>query len=966
MGKAFRNIINCLFLYCGFVLFAQSTTAQIRNFEVVTPAQRAAIVYDKAGTALDSICANLLADDIEKVTGHRPRVSTKIEALSGNIIVIGNINSGLVKEIFPDPIFRRILQGTWERYGIKVLEHRSGKIDKALVIAGSDARGTAYGVFSISERIGVSPWTWWADAVPERKNEVVLEQKFYVSEAPAVKYRGIFLNDEDWGLQPWAAHTFEPETGDIGPKTYAKIFELLLRLKANTIWPAMHPSTRSFFHYKGNPEVARLYDIVVGSSHAEPMLRNNVDEWNEDSMGEFNYFTNRERVYRYWEERVKDSRNMDAIYTIGMRGIHDSGMEGAKNVQEAVEVLQKVIHDQRALLKQHREEPLGEIPQVFTLYKEVLDLYHHGLKIPDDVTLMWTDDNYGYIRQLSNSEEREREGGGGVYYHASYWGRPHDYLWLSSTNPALIREEMMKAYDTGSRRIWILNVGDIKPAEYNLQLFMDIANNPEDFRQPKALQTNMQEFYSSIFGEPFGVKLARIKQQYYELAFDRKPEFMGWSQTEPTTPISTTDFKIGSWGDENQQRLNAYENLMKEVQALQSQIPADLQDSFFELICYPVAGAALMNQKFLYRDRALFYSEKGALAASDYARRSHEAYEEIKNLTHHYNFEVANGKWNGVISMHPRNLPVYQDPPIELHQKEELESDAGVMIENDLVGAENEGMVLPVFYEGDTTMHFIDVFLRKEKNINWNIDNPASWLKLDKEQGKLDDRNLLDRIELAIDWRKWTEAGSPGEAQLILNLDSVKKQVKLKMETTGPLVPRDAFIMKNGAVAMYAEDYSHLKNRNSYSWRKVSGLGHTGNVMESLPLTAPSISENIQERAPYLQYDLYLQETVQNASLLINALPTHPVSDQHRVRIGVQWDDDPVSVVDFKTSGRSAKWKQNVLKNLAEVALPVDSKEKGKHRLRLFMVDPGVLLDNINLVVDGCVCSYTVPSETRK
>lgn len=962
MVKFFGNIIfSCFLLGVGYHMQAQSITAENTRFEIVTPAKKATIVYDKAGVALDSISANLLADDIEKVSGYRPRVSSNLRGVSGNVIFIGNANSELQEEIFHDSIFRRTLQGTWERYGLKVLQHPLPKIDKAFIIAGSDARGTAYGVFSISKRIGVSPWAWWADAIPKKQDELVLKQKFYISKAPAVKYRGIFLNDEDWGLQPWAAHTFEPETGDIGPKTYAKIFELLLRLKANTIWPAMHPSTRAFFHYKGNPQMARLYDIVVGSSHAEPMLRNNVDEWDEATMGDFNYFTNRQRVYKYWEERVKESRNMNAIYTIGMRGVHDSGMEGAKNIEEAVEILQKVIRDQRDLLKKYKQKPLSQVPQVFTLYKEVLDLYHHGLKIPDDVTLMWTDDNYGYIRQLSNAEERNRQGGGGVYYHASYWGRPHDYLWLSSTNPALIWEEMMKAYDTRSRRIWILNVGDIKPAEYNLQLFMDMAYDVENFRQPEYLNIHLQRFYSSIFGNSIGMKLAEIKQQYYSLAFDRKPEFMGWSQTEPTTPISTTDFKIEAWGDENQERLDAYGKLLKKTEDIKAQIPAGLQDSFFELIYYPVAGAALMNQKFLYRDRALFYSKKGALVAREYVQRSHEAYKEIEKLTHQYNFEVAKGKWNGIMSMNPRNLPVYQDPEIEL-KKGRVESVADVLTEDYTLDSGNERMVLPVFYESDTATHFFDVFLRKEENIKWEVERAPSWVKLNQDHGDLNKVDLLDRILVSINWQKWRAAGRPEKAKLEFKLNSAEKQINLEIEAADPSIPKGTFIKKNGTVTMHAEEYSDRKNGDSYSWKKVSGLGHTGNVMVAWPLSAPSISENILEKAPYLEYDLYLRESDKKTSLVINALPTHPVSDQHKVRIGVQWDNDPISIVNFQTFGRSKKWKQNVLKNLAEISLPVEIKDRGKHRLRIYMIDPGVLLDNITLKVEGYASPYTIPS----
>ena len=299
---------------------------------------------------------------------------------------------------------------------------------------------------------------------------------------PSVKYRGIFINDEDWGLRPWASKTFEPETKNIGPKTYAKVFELLLRLNANLLWPAMHPGTTPFYNVPGNAEMAAAYAIVVGSSHAEPMLRNNVGEWDEKSMGHFNYITNKEKVYNYWEERVKQSKGNDAVYTLGMRGVHDSGMEGIKGPKEAVPLLERIFNDQRGLIKKHINENVAAVPQVFTAYKEVLDIYDQGLKLPDDVTIVWPDDNYGYIQRFNNEAEKKRPGGSGVYYHASYWGRPHDYLWLGTTHPSLIRQEMMKAYETGADRLWVLNVGDIKPLEYSMQVFFDMAYDARPFK----------------------------------------------------------------------------------------------------------------------------------------------------------------------------------------------------------------------------------------------------------------------------------------------------------------------------------------------------------------------------------------------------------------------------------------------------------------------------------------------------
>jgi hypothetical protein len=510
--------------------------AQKNLFPVVTKDGKVTIVFDNHGPKLDSIAAHLLANDIEMVTGYKPDVITDVSKAKGNIIVIGNIQSKLVQKFIKQPssVYKN-LSNKWECFALKTIDKPFGNISKAFVIAGSDARGTAYGVFTLSEKIGVSPWYWWADAPVKKKNEIVIAEDEYISSPPSVKYRGIFINDEDWGLQPWAAKTFEPETGDIGPKTYAKVFELLLRLKANMIWPAMHPSTRAFFHYTGNVKMAEDYQIVVGSSHAEPMLRNNVSEWNEKTMGPFNYITNKEQVYKYWEDRVKESKNINAIYSIGMRGVHDSQMEGIKDSKEAVPLLEQIFKDQRELLAKHVNKDVTAIPQVFTTYKEVLDIYDNGLEVPDDVTLVWPDDNYGYIQRLNTEDESKRTGGAGVYYHASYWGRPHDYLWLPSTHPSLIREEMMKAYQTGANRLWVLNVGDIKPSEFNMQFFLDMAYNIQPFKKSAYSKQYMLNWSAQLFGKEKSTSITKILWDFFPVAFERLHEFMVWSQTEPTT-----------------------------------------------------------------------------------------------------------------------------------------------------------------------------------------------------------------------------------------------------------------------------------------------------------------------------------------------------------------------------------------------------------------------------------------------
>lgn len=661
----FLAFVTLVLQGCSSTNTRNNTTSNTSTFELVINDQKASIIYDKNGPALDSISAHLLAQDIEHVSGFLPQVTTDLNSVSGNAIVIGNQNSALLQNLLPSDVYR---DTDWETYIIQLRENPTPKLQKALLIAGADPRGTAYGVFSISEKIGISPWYWWADATPEKQDKLILDVETFQSKSPAVQYRGIFINDEDWGLQPWAAKTLEPETGDIGPKTYAKVFELLLRLKANAIWPAMHPSTKAFFHYPGNLKMAEDFQIVLGSSHAEPMLRNNVDEWDHEDMGDFNYVTNKEQVLNYWEDRVVEAQQANGIYTVGMRGVHDSGMAGAKNTADAANILNKVIRDQRELLQKHIGKP-EEIPQVFTIYKEVLDVYEYGLELPDDITLMWTDDNYGYIRRFSNAEERKRSGGSGVYYHASYWGRPHDYLWLSTTHPALIREEMLKAYDTGADRIWILNVGDIKPAEYNMQFFMDLAFEPERFRKPDAYQNHMQQFYGSIFGAEQGTQISKLRASYYDLAWLRKPEFMGWSQTEPTRPTHLTEFSINA---ENPARLNAYDLLETETAQLANQIPASQKDAFFQLVEYPILGAAAMNKKYLYRDLANA-SGKNDQTQKQYADSIAFYHDKIENLTKQYNTTIASGKWNHIMHPAPRNLPVYSLPETILNDEQLVE-----------------------------------------------------------------------------------------------------------------------------------------------------------------------------------------------------------------------------------------------------------------------------------------------------
>jgi hypothetical protein len=552
------------------------------------------------------------------------------------------------------------LQGKWEAFQMDVQNNK-------LLISGSDARGKAYGILEISRMIGVSPWVWWADATPEKRDMFLLSEIKKGSQSPSVQYRGIFLNDEDWALMPWSTRTFEPATrnGAIGPKTYSMIFELLLRLRANTIWPAMHECTVPFFFVEGNREAAEKCGIVLSTSHAEPMMRTNTGEWNTKEFGAFNFLTNKDRVLSYWEERAKELTKTENIYTTGMRGIHDGRMQGVKTLDDETNVLYRVIEEQRnMLLRNNPDKKITDIPQIFVPYKEVLKAYDNGLKLPEDVTLVWCDDNHGHIMRLSNPEEQKRSGGSGVYYHISYWGKPHDYLWLASTQPGLIYTEMKRAWDNNARRLWILNVGDIKPGEYLTEFFLDMAWNIDAFSGDK-IYAHQHNWIKRIFGDAATGDIDKIMRQYYHLAGQRKPEHLGWNRVENVSraKVEDTEFSPFCFGDEMERRIQAYNEIAGlSARIYEKQIPAQLKPAYFQLIHYPVAASAAMNRKVLYAQKSRHYAGQDVELAGYYARLATGAYNEIAALDYTYNKDMLNGKWERMMDMKPRDLPVFQAP----------------------------------------------------------------------------------------------------------------------------------------------------------------------------------------------------------------------------------------------------------------------------------------------------------------
>ena len=639
-------------------------------FPLVTAGQAAAIYIDPEDADTLGAAVDAFASDVERVSGVRPRVLTSLEApLPAELVVVGI--AGHSKEIgrlrgagtLNAGLMDQSVEGKWESALTTVVSRPMPGVRHALVVAGSDRRGAAFALSALSRQMGVSPWSWWADVPVAHHDAVYVSARDEIQSEPSVQYRGIFLNDEDWGLRPWAAKKMDTALGNIGPNTYARIFELLLRLHANTLWPAMHPGTVAFNAVAENARLADRWGIVMGSSHSEALLRNNVGEWNEHTDGPWNYQTNRAAIDAYWDKRVAENGRFENVYTMGMRGVHDSGLEATGSDEVKARLVEQVMADQRVMLAKHVNADVTKIPQVIWLYKESLALYRAGMKVPDDVTLGWTDDNYGFIRQMPTVAEQRRSGGSGMYYHVSYWGFPHDYLWLCTTPPALIREEMTKAYDHNVRRYWVLNVGDLKPAEADIDYFLQLGWN-----EPAMAQIDERTFLERWEGEQFPASLAQeiaaVMERYYQLNFVRRAEFMGFNGYNDA--IQRTQFNPLAWPardyGQNGERMKAWTSLVRDESAIAAKLPPAYRSAYFELTGYPVEAAAAQNAKFLFADRSFLDASlhDEAARATD-AAQAQAAYDRIQTLTAEYN-HLEGGKWDGMMSAAPRERHVFNMP----------------------------------------------------------------------------------------------------------------------------------------------------------------------------------------------------------------------------------------------------------------------------------------------------------------
>jgi hypothetical protein len=941
--------------------------AQAAEFALFDGKSVAGVTYDPGAGMPIAKAADLLAHDLNALSGRKPSVGTSLP--NGTAVLIGRADSPSIAAVLKaNGVDTAPIAGKWETYGRAVVPAPGHPGRKLLVIFGSDTRGAIWGVVDLTREMGVSPWEWWADVKIRKVPRIAVDDALRYSKEPSVKFRGIFLNDEEFGLFPWASKTYDKKLGNIGPKTYARIYELMWRLKANTFWPAMHEVTEAFNKVPGNPEMAADYAILHGTSHVEMMLRSNPHEWDSKTMGPYNFVTNRERMLRYWDEAVEKYGKFENVYTVGLRGADDYPMAGADTPQGMAKILEEVFAEQRKILEKRLGKPADKIPQVFTPYKEVLPAYDAGLKVPDDVTLAWPDDNFGYIRRLSNAEERARAGGAGVYYHISYWGGPMAYLWLASTHPALLWEEMSKAYRFEARRFWILNVGDIKPGEYLTQLFMDIGFDAEAFPDTASVRAHLKRWAGENFGPANAQAIADTMWRHYDLAFIRNPEFMAWSTAFPETAAHQTEFDMIDFGDENARRTEAYRENMARTKALSAKIPADRKPAFYQLVQYPVEAAGNMNIRQLSLDKTITYGLQRRQSANSYAAAAKKAQDNIDAGAHIYNDTMLHGKWRGMMGTHPQGLPAYDHP----HTPSWVNNgDKGCGWQTESGGYFAGGgwtQRLPQFQRVLPRQRYLDFFVTGSVAAKWTLKPTAPWITVSKSAGALGPKKLEERVWIGVDWSKAPDGASGG---IEVSCGTVNGHRPITVRTApAPTAKNVSFIEDNLVVSMYA---SHA-DAKSAGWEVLDGLGHTGASLRSdiAMASVDPADPAALAKAPTATwrfgtavkrgYDLVHGE---KASLRVVALPILPLTSKNGMRAAVSIDGGPPVVLDFYAPEFTDRWRQHVLSNTAVETIHGLSLKPGAHTLTVTALDPGLILDRFEIDFDGAPRAYGPAPETR-
>jgi hypothetical protein len=890
--------------------------------------------------------------DVERVSGVRPEVVQKMPKDNSAVVLVGTLG----KSAWIDELVRAgkinvdAIQGKWEAWITEVVERPFPGIDRALVIVGSDKRGTIYGTYDMSEQIGVSPWYWWADVPPAKHQNIFVRAGRVVHGSPAVKYRGIFLNDEAPALTGWAKEKF----GGLNSKFYAKVFELLLRLRANYMWPAMWNNAFNEDDPE-NPRLADEYGVIMGTSHHEPMLRSQK-EWQHNGKGEWNYETNGETLAKFWSDGIRRNRNFESMVTIGMRGDGDVAMSETSNIA----LLERIVRDQRTILARELGKPADQVPQIWALYKEVQGYYEDGMKVPDDVTLLWCDDNYGNLRRLPTAEERKRPGGAGVYYHIDYVGWPRSYKWLNVTPISKIWEQMRLAREYGADRLWVVNVGDLKPMEFPLEFFIRFAWAPEQWPYER-LGEYARLWAAREFGPEHADEIAELVAGYTKLNGSIKPEW-----------LSPEVFSVADY-DEAQRVISAWSTLEQRAKQLSAKIPAAAKDVFFQLVEWPIRASSIANEMYATAGYNHLYAFQSRTATNTTAERVRELFRADAALTHQFNEELGNGRWRHFADQTHLGFYIWQQPPRNTMPpvseiQPSKEGEIGVAIEGALPAWPEEipGQKRPTLPPLDSLTRpsrWIEIFNRGLGPVSFSVETSVPWLRVSNPEGKIDGPSA-HRLLVDVDW---TGAPTGKTEPWIVLKDTVGTHVMVRVPVVKyaeSLVPESgSFIESEGFVAIEAVHYSRAVAEPGIEWRTLPGFGRTEGGVTPFPGLVES--RKLSGNSPHLEYQVYTVSSGE-ASIELTLSPTLAFTPGRGLRLAVSVDDAAPQVVDLKLpvgDGREA-WGTTVQEAVRKVTTKHQIGQPGSHVIKIWMIDPAIVLQRVLLDFGSVRPSYFGPPES--
>ncbi|MBX7554307.1 glycosyl hydrolase 115 family protein [Streptomyces sp. NPDC004232] len=970
-----------------------------------------------------------LRSDLESVTGVRPALTVLAPGAAlpraRECVVIGTIGrSPLVDRLVgAGKLDVTGVRGAWETTVETIVEAPFPGVDRAFVIAGSDQRGTIYGVYDVSRGIGVSPWSWWDDIVPQRRTGLHVLPGRHTQGTPAVKYRGFFINDENPALGGWAPAYFGPGKapgypGGFNAAFYAKVFELMLRLKANYLWPAVWG--RAFaLDDPANHATAKAYGIVMGTSHEAPMMRG-IEEWNRFAVpaqrdangtvtvpgsdpyggtGEWSFRHNADALKKYWTagiQRMVDE-DFEGVVTLGMRGNGDTGLADG----DGIDLMQQIIATQRQILADVTSRDVTTIPQVWTLYKEVERYWKRGLRVPDDVTVVFTDDNWANTRMLPDPAEPVRSGNYGLYYHFDYVGSGRDYKWVDTASLPNVWDQLNQSHTYGNHGVWVANVGDLKGNELPTQFFLDYAWNPDRWG-PDRLDEWLFVYSRQNFGAAQAAAVADILARYGQLQSRRKPELLNRSITlDPGKDLATDpsavvyDDQASAFSVINHRELERVTaewcDLANSAQTVADALPPAAQDGYFELVGYEVLATANVYALRQAEFANILHAGQGRADTNRLAEQAEHCLATDFALADRFNSKVAGGKWKGFQTqphidygdvarygpnapwqepeLNNRAIPDVIFPPVRRLTAADRPA-LGLALEGSAASwpGSGEAAVLPSIspYQTAEAAPFFEIFNRGGRPFTYRVTTGAPWLSAARPRGLVTDQV---RLGLVADWSRAPQ-GTCRVPVSVTGSEGTEATFTAVVENPGLSRSQVAgFVEAGGHLSIGAEQFDRAVGAGAVQWQRVPRIGRTGDGMEPFPVTADRQVPG--GASPRLEYTTTLF-TTGPVVVWAHLSPRNPALARAGLHYAVSFDDEQPQVVDIIAATgtddgvMNMQWQRNTSDNVNRTSTTHTITRPGVHTLKFWMVDPTVVLQELVVDTGGLRPSLLAPPRSLR